>query len=78
MRGVVVIALTAERIPAAFHAAVIADRSSAIGALRDSGLPARHTYVAITWYVFDLTEWIHGTPIEYQRATMRSSQPTFW
>ena len=77
MREVIVVAEFAERIPAALHLAVGANRSSTVGALGDCRLAARRSDIAIARYVFDLTERIHGKPIEYQRSTMQSSQPSF-
>jgi hypothetical protein len=59
MRRVVVIALTAERIPAALRAAVRTDRRSTVTALRHGSLAAWHTYVAITGDIFNLAGWIH-------------------
>jgi hypothetical protein len=59
LSDVVVIAHTAERIPAALCTTVGTDRKPAVTALRHGRL-ARHTYVAITGYVFDLTELGHG------------------
>src|SRR6476646_9706955 len=50
---VVVIALTAKRISAALHTAVITDPRSTITALRHSRLAARHAHVIIR--EFDLT-----------------------
>jgi hypothetical protein len=54
MRDVIVIALTAERIPAALGATVRTDRCSAIGTVRDGELAARHPVVAIAGDVFNL------------------------
>ena len=51
MCDVVVVALTAERIPAALRTAVRTNRCSVVGALRDGRLAARHADV--TGYVFD-------------------------
>ena len=77
MSDVVIIALTAERISAAFHATVGTDRRSTVTALRHGSLGARHTYVVVTGYVLDLAELVHGKVVEYQYSTMQSSQPTF-
>jgi len=60
MSDVVVIAQGAEGISAALRTAVIADRGSAITALRYSRLVARRPDIAVTGYVFDLAEWIHA------------------
>src|ERR1700722_1360213 len=48
MVDVIVIALNAEGISAAFHATVIADHRSTIGAPGYGKLAARHTCVAVT------------------------------
>jgi len=61
MCGVVVIAQFAEGISAALGRAVIADRNSAVSTFSHGRLAARHTYVAATGYVLDLTERIHVT-----------------
>jgi hypothetical protein len=60
-RYVVLIALTAERIPAALLATVGADRSTTVGALRHSKLSAWHPNVVIS--EFNLAEWAHGRPL---------------
>ncbi len=67
IRYVVVIALTAERIPAAFHATVGTDRSTTVGALRYSR-PVAAYLRSLSLDVFDLTEWIH-VATEYQCST---------
>jgi hypothetical protein len=59
MRSVVVIAQAAEGIPAALRTAIRTNRCSAVTALRLGRLAARRTYVIVTGYVFDLTEWRH-------------------
>ncbi len=54
MSDVVVVALAAEGLSAALRRAVGTDRRSAVTALRYGRLATRHTYVAVTGYVFDL------------------------
>jgi len=54
IRHVVVIALTAEGIPAAFHTAVRANRCSAVSAFTNGSLAAWHSDVTIAVSVFDL------------------------
>ena len=58
MSNVVVIALTAERFSAALRRTVGTDCGATVGALRHGTLATRHPNVAVTGYVFDLTEWI--------------------
>jgi len=55
----VVIALTAERIPAALHLTIGTNHGSAVCTFRYASLAARHTHIAITGSVLDLAEWIH-------------------
>ena len=66
-RYVVLIALTAERIPAALLATVGADRSTTVGALRYSGLSAWHPNVVIS--EFNLT----GHYTAFDRAIQRKA-----
>jgi hypothetical protein len=54
-----VIALTAERISAAFDTAIRTDRSSTVSAPGHGGLAAGYPHVAIGENVFDLARGIH-------------------
>jgi hypothetical protein len=47
MRDVIVVALTAERIAAAFDTAIRTDCSTTVGALRDGRLAAGHRLLAV-------------------------------
>jgi hypothetical protein len=60
IRDVIIVALTAERIPAALETTVRTNRGTTIGTLRDGGLAAGHPVVAITRRVFDLAraKWV--------------------
>jgi len=54
MSNVVLIALTAEKIPAALRTTVRADRRSTVSTFSHGRLAAWHPNVAVTGYVFDL------------------------
>jgi len=58
MCGVVVIALTAEGIPAAFRTTVRTNRSATVGAFCDGILTTGHACVAVTGYIFDLASML--------------------
>ena len=59
MSDVVVVAEFTEWLSATLHLAIRTDRSTTVGAVGHGMLAAGHTYVAVTGYVFNLTEWIH-------------------
>ena len=61
MSDVVVTTPLTERLPATPHATVGTDSHSAVSTFSHGWLTAWHTCVAVTWYVFDLAEWIHVT-----------------
>ena len=74
----VVIALTAEGIPAVVHATLGANRSTTVTALGYSRLATRCADVAVTGYVFDLAKWIHGKSIgktTVQNISVRRCNP---
>ena len=54
MRDMIIVALTAERIPAAFDATVRTNRGTTVGTFSDGSLAARHSVVAIAGHVFNL------------------------
>jgi hypothetical protein len=60
MRDVIVVALTAERIPAALETTLKTNRSSAVGALRDGGLAAQHPDITVAGDVFNSE--VHRAP----------------
>ena len=60
MIDVVVVAEFAERLSATFLATVRTDRSPAVSTFSLGSLTTGHAYVAVTGYVLDLAEWIHG------------------
>jgi len=59
MRRVVIAAPLTEGLSATPHAAIRANSRSTVSTCSHSAIAARHTYVAVTGYVFDLTEWRH-------------------
>src|SRR5690349_19645758 len=60
MSDVVVVAQFAEGIPAAFRRAIVTNRRPTVSTFSHRSLVARHSFVAVTGYVFDLTEWAHS------------------